>query len=488
MGLAPGYEKDIFISYAHVDNATLADDQDGWVSLLHDRLSKRLCQLLGESVDIWRDPKLSGNDIFGQAILLKLQNAALLVSVLSPRYLRSEWCMKELNEFYSEALLGDGISIDGKLRIYNVIKTPVRPEELPDILQSALGYSFFALDSKSGRFREFGFDPGARHDQRYWDMLEDLAQDIKELIEGIRSQQGVRRAQASRGLVKTIYLAETTSDMNDQRLRLRRELKLHGHRVLPDRPLPHTERFQKVVSDLLTECQFAVHLIGDTYGIIPEGESESILQLQRRLTEGMPRVVWMPAGLTSADERQQRYINHLLDQGCDLFQDKLEDLKDYIHAKLSPRKPPPESKLPAGRNGNRNAEWIYLVYDQQDYSTAAPVEDYLFDIGYEIISMADDTDLQTHRENLLLCDAVLTYCGRTSDAWLNKKKSDLIKLPGYGRTKPMLARGFYISAPQSDVRDRFRIHDGVVIRNYGDFTPASLDPFLEQIKYAKGVN
>ena len=29
-----GFEDDVFISYAHVDNETLAAGQDGWVSLL----------------------------------------------------------------------------------------------------------------------------------------------------------------------------------------------------------------------------------------------------------------------------------------------------------------------------------------------------------------------------------------------------------------------------------------------------------------------
>jgi hypothetical protein len=85
-----GFEDDVFISYAHVDNETLAAGQDGWVSLLHDRLRKRLRQLLGEEVKIWRDPKLQGNDEFADTLVIRVSKAGVLLSVLSPRYIKSD--------------------------------------------------------------------------------------------------------------------------------------------------------------------------------------------------------------------------------------------------------------------------------------------------------------------------------------------------------------------------------------------------------------
>ena len=87
-----------------------------------------------------------------------------------------------------------------------------------------------------------------------------------------------------------------------------------------------------------------------------------------------------------------------------------------------------------------------------------------------------------HIENLLLCDAVLTYCGKTTDEWLQFKRTDLLKLPGYGRKRPLLAQAFYLSAPATDIKDRFRVHNGFVIKNYGQFSCESLTPFIERIK------
>ena len=54
---------DIFISYAHLDDESLDEEQKGWITKFHRVLQVKLSQLLGESPTIWRDQKLSGSDI-----------------------------------------------------------------------------------------------------------------------------------------------------------------------------------------------------------------------------------------------------------------------------------------------------------------------------------------------------------------------------------------------------------------------------------------
>ena len=51
---------------------------------------------LARKIAIWRDPKLHGNDMFADTLIDRLKKVALLVSVLSPRYLKSEWTRREL--------------------------------------------------------------------------------------------------------------------------------------------------------------------------------------------------------------------------------------------------------------------------------------------------------------------------------------------------------------------------------------------------------
>ena len=64
------FARQIFISYAHLDNQPLSADQSGWVSLFHSTLQTLLSQRLGAPADIWRDDKLHGNDDFSDEILV----------------------------------------------------------------------------------------------------------------------------------------------------------------------------------------------------------------------------------------------------------------------------------------------------------------------------------------------------------------------------------------------------------------------------------
>ena len=56
----PGFDYDIFISYAHVD------DLKGWVHAFHQALEIKLAQRFGRvgRVQIWRDKNLSGDALF----------------------------------------------------------------------------------------------------------------------------------------------------------------------------------------------------------------------------------------------------------------------------------------------------------------------------------------------------------------------------------------------------------------------------------------
>src|SRR3954471_13218328 len=97
------FEGDAFISYAHLDNVELVEGRRGWVANLHRALEVRVAQLLGKPPAIWRDPKLSGNDLFEDTLTDRLKRVAVLVTVVSPRYLKSEWTIRELMEFWHAA-------------------------------------------------------------------------------------------------------------------------------------------------------------------------------------------------------------------------------------------------------------------------------------------------------------------------------------------------------------------------------------------------
>ena len=80
---------------------------------------------MGREAKIWRDEKLHGNDLLNEEIMARLKELAVLVSIVSSRYLQSEWCTREAREFCEHAERNGGLTVGSKLRVFKVIKTPV---------------------------------------------------------------------------------------------------------------------------------------------------------------------------------------------------------------------------------------------------------------------------------------------------------------------------------------------------------------------------
>jgi hypothetical protein len=493
------FENHVFISYAHIDNACFSGVEKGWVDHLHERLEICLAQELGKPLKIWRDRKLGGNEVFNDTIVIALAKTAILLSIISPRYLQSSSCRQELDDFFREATSNGGLRLDDKHRVFKVVKTYVPLEQHPPELRDLLGYEFYQRDQASDRIREFDHEisPRGDKDRRYWDKFNDLVWDLKELIKQIESSENKQPAPPS-SLGTTIYLAETTSDLNEDRDQIKRELQQYGHLVLPDKALPlAAPLLQEAVRDYLERSRLSVHLIGENYGLIPEMETErSIVCLQEELAvergdnAQFSRLIWMPPGLQPKDERQQKFVVNLQNSfnshnGSELLQVKLEDLKTIIQSKLTQKpKPVPE---PFNEGG---AERIYLICDQQDVEAVDPLQNFLLERGYEttlpLLEGAEAEIFQDHKENLLLCDAVLIFQGRASEGWLRMKLRELLKLPGYGRATPLCGKAIYVGGPESPTKDRFKTLEAMVIKNYGEFDPTPFEPFMAQISKAKG--
>ena len=190
----------------------MIEGQKGWVSNLHRALEVRVAQLLGKQPHIWRDPKLKGNDHFADTLVERLSRVAILVTVVSPRYVKSDWARKELDAFWHAAETQGGVRFHDKLRVFKVLKTPVPFEKHPLELQTLLGYEFFKVDPEAGRVREMDeiFGPEAQRD--FWLKLDDLAHDICNLLEMLEAPAEQPFSQPTG---QGVYLAETTSDLRE---------------------------------------------------------------------------------------------------------------------------------------------------------------------------------------------------------------------------------------------------------------------------------
>lgn len=488
------FENDIFISYAHIDNQPLSEDQSGWISDFHRALEIRLAQLCGEKPRICRSPKLQGDDYFEDKIIVQFPKVVLLVSVLSPRYLKSKWCIKELQEFCKSAEVTRGIRVAAnKARIFKVIKTPIPPEQQPQELQSLLSYEFYEI-SQTGRPHEFNKIFGSESEKKYWAKLEDLAYDIYQFLETFQ-QVEVEEASPIVHPVKstgtTIYLAETTFDLIEARDKVRRELQQRGYIILPSQPLPYNSDLPRVVRENLENCKLSIHLIGQRYGIIPEGVDHSVVELQYSLAKAQNQqnsefshLVWVASELKVQEPRQKEFIQFLQDD-TEVLQTTLEDFKTIIQDRLNPDKVPFEPSV-----REEGSTQVYLICDQRDLETIEPLEEYLWSQEMEVLpSMfeGDEAEVrQYHQESLCDCDAALIYYGQGNELWLRTKLRELQKAAGYGRTKPMLAKAVYVVAPNTNDKQRFRTHQASVIKNFEEFSPSALELFRVQVTQSQG--
>jgi hypothetical protein len=483
-------ESDLFISYAHIDDEPMFEGQRGWIEVFHRALEVRLRQLLGEEPDVWRDPSLRGNEYFEDTLKKKLLKTALLLSVVTPRYLKSEWCRKEVEEFCRGAERTGGVRFQDKARLLKVVKTEVPRQEIPLPLQPLLGYEFYALD-QAKRAREYRLPPNAADEsyQACLDTLEDLAYDIKMTLEALRAVASPDAKVQPAPPERVVYVAETISDLRPQADQLRRELRQRGFVVYPCEASPESgAQYREFVAGQLRQASLSVHLLGALYGATLEGESRSTVELQieeaglAARTGALRRVLWLPEDLAPTEERQRRFVATLQQDAAnqpntELLATSLENLKTYLLRKLA-ETPRPQA---AGKQAGTPLD-VYLIHDQRDIQAVDPLRDYLMGLGYEVKPSYFDGDekelREYHQESLVQCDAVIIYFGATNELWVQRKLFDLRKVFGLGRERPFLAKAVVVGAPEKQEKERFRTQDAMVIRAPQGFSADALAPFL----------
>ena len=513
MSSPPELKQDAFISYNHDNNLLRDPDGNGWVDNLQLHLEVHLLQFAGKKVAIWRDPQMSGNVVIRKVLKDKIKNAVALVAILSPGYINSKWCMSELREFcaLAEEEMG-GLHPNGKSRILVVVKLPPDGNQYPPEIADQMRYEFFEINSRTKRPDEFRTDMRNR-DERYWLKLQEVAWDLKELLKDlgrlsspVAAETNLFDDDAPSAPMKTIYLAETTADLAEQRRQIKEELILHGYNVLPKETFPYVlEDYSKRVKNNLAEAEASINLLGRTYGIIPEGADCSILRLQLELANerataraGFKRLIWTPEGWDASDDKLEQLLGQLKlladpHEGVEFLQTSLEEFKTLMHKRLT-----------ASVNGRQitttetssevDVRKVYVICDRRDVCDAKPLISYLQERGYEVVlpefeEIEGETPLaEIHQQYLLECDGAIVYYGHGSQRWANAKRSDIEKHAGLEKTKesarvrPLRATAFYVTTPFDDLKDVFKPRTGRVIKNFRDFDPNLLRDFISDLE------
>jgi hypothetical protein len=256
-------ENHVFISYAHIDNYPLPESRKGWVSYFDEALTNLLSQKLGKNAKIWRDTQMERSAIFDEEIFSNLAQSLTLVSVVSPRYVDSNYCLNELDKFRQKMGL-----IENKSLVFKVVKTKVELEKMPEFFRKINGFDFYKIDPETKKPREMGLEFGDVLKQEFFLKVSDLAYEIAELLKLINHKprildiaKPIEIKQVTPTKSAMVYLAKTSIDFQKEYDNIRRDLLERNYQVLPliDDVEPKTTEaykisFTKIFKNVVFRC------------------------------------------------------------------------------------------------------------------------------------------------------------------------------------------------------------------------------------------
>jgi len=441
------FEYDIFISYAPATGSENHANSE-WSVRFCEYLSVLMNRLYEHKPTILlHDDLRVRQSMLGESFHEVLSKTGVTVILLSPEYLRSTTYMRDLTEIYNA--ICDPESISGiRHRFFKVLMQPVALDEQPECLRNELDYNFYDINRYNKKPITFDLSGKNGPDPKFWTKLVDLAYDIADVLaeltgEKINAVPAIERP--------GVFLAETTFDQTENRDMLKRELQHLGFRILPKMQIPDDAGLAKnTIENSLQQSVMAVHLLGAWYGDFMKNSKYSFIDFQIKTVRdfitgsnsqtSLTQLIWIPNDIKPTDQRQALYLKRLKRDEAQLrteiIETPFEVFKTILNLRLNEITNP--MVIPAADKNK-----LYVIYEKE---SGDRIGDYLHQIrsnGYEILEPhsenGDQYPLTRHINNLLMADAVLIYKGDCPMEWLNSKIRDLVKAPGYGKSKPFRA-------------------------------------------------
>ena len=422
MSFVPGYEHDIFISYASVDDHPPVNVEKGWVTTLVTELERVLAEELGRSgcASIWMDYQLGSNDALTPTLLSAIDRSATLLVVLSPGYMASEWCARERNAFLSKAR---EFNTQGKGQIFLVEKKPIDWDDKPEEIRDIKGTAFWVKEKD--RPHTLG-DPTPRTEEsdyyrRVNDLARDLADQLKNRAKAVNEQQP-----GPAGETEKVLLAEVTDDLAEKREEVRRYLQQQGidviDRYYPSDPVEYRSQLQ---SDLEASKIF-VQLLSGLAGRRPPGVDKGYPSLQFEIAReyGTKILQWHPTEL-SVDGMDDGPQKDLLLQPT-VISEPFEQFKSRV-AETARKPPEPEKPL-------STESLVFLNYSHDDEDLALQIQNWVEEqgVGYllPMTSGRPEENREALKTNVQESDAMMILHGKAAESWVRGQLLQFRKLKG----------------------------------------------------------
>lgn len=442
MAFVPNYKHDIFISYAHVDDQVESSTDEGWVTTLVKGLKTRLAQKLGRSdaYKLWFDHDLSRHVRITPQIMDALEKTAILIVILSPGYIASDWCQREKEAFLS-------FIKESSSRVFIVERDKIKDEDRPSEFEELKGYCFWVQEEGKPP-QTLGMPKPNPDDPRYYpyyDAVNDLscylAEELQKLKSDVESPHTkTKLSEAS----PTVFLAEVTDDLDSQRDSMKRYLKQAGIRVLPETCYPFDPRaFKQAVKRDLAKCKLFVQLLSGTAGKKPPDLPQGYVNLQFECAKKAGKTImqWHSqdldiASITNADHRAFLQLDTVVATGIEEFKSMVKENVFYT--------PPSPAKKPIDA-------FVFVDMESIDRSLSNDVCDMLDRYGAGYILPKDCGSPKEIRndfeKNLLYCDALIVIYGKSTVDWVKEHLRQSHKILAM-RVQPLKALALYEGPPE----------------------------------------
>lgn len=422
----------VFISYAHADNPIFDGDTPGWVSGFVDKLQKAIERKHGGSqVNCWMDFRLEPQRAVDDELRRRIVESKCIVAFMSPRYLESEWCRKEMAAFVEQM----GGSAHDRVFLVEILPTD-RAQWHPGI-QSIGGVKLWCSGLEQPEAMTLGWPtPNTKEDRDYWKQLNRLADNLARQMQNLPPELPavvVPLPVSAAPAAKVIWIADPTDDVLERRETLAAMLQDIGHRVLPADSYPHrqAEPYRQALDGDLKQADLLVQLLGRLPGRKPAWSDARFVQLQAEaasaeaaLRRNLPLRLWRLPEIdlnAVADPVYRALLQRAAACDWDAFQRQLADC-------LADQPLPPA----------RSSLSVVVNADKPDRELGKRVQDMLGELEVDATLAAEPLPTQLpaeHRKHLeeLLGDShgVLIVYGAAPPSWVQVQHAHARKVLAY---------------------------------------------------------
>lgn len=431
MAYTTGFEYDVFVSYAAVDDIEpVADNGRGWVSLFVRNLEAVLASRLGgrEKLRIYFDRRNLGGNHQLQELVQAVAGSAIFLAITSPAYSERDWTKRELESFLKDA--------PDSRRLFAVEYLPLDAgESYPAPLHERKRLKFWDVDEVASVTAM----PLTPQDHTFRNRIHDIADQIKKQLVAINAAEVVRPAimraaeviaddgaRRSKGIV---YLAQTTDDLDEERSQVGRYLEQFGFLVVPATDLPGGgDAFRAEIEREIGQADVYVHLLGPRAGRYPADleDGYGATQIKAARAAGKKMLLWRHPELDLDAVAEQRQRALLADPAVVVC--GLESFKAAVRGALEAR----------GKPDKRDKEAPSLVFidaSELDHDVAKIVQQEFHArnlwAAIPLYQGSAEEVREDLKENMEECDVLVFIYGMAPPSWVRSQMRLFNKLrPG----------------------------------------------------------